>query len=326
MKRAVAMLVVFSLLMVPSLGSANPNGVGEGTFDAQCGGACHGDADMNKSSPATVVVSVPAVGYEGLLTSVSIDITNIETSQTGILGVFLLSDLSGAGDTPADDGWTVVSNSEGGTENYVEVTVPAGTTERTVTWTLRAPSVGEYPLYGAIHHGTEDGSDAPFFGASVAPAMVEVRVVPEDLPRLASSFIPPTQRSVGEPTTVTLETEFVDAATVEWRVAGGEINEVLPTADGAGIWSFELPASLQPTVVEWRVHLEGEGPEQTSPWFQLRSEDPAWTVDETAAYIQSMAMLLAFMAAFMTLQHRRGTAIDAPTKETPDEFDEGGEA
>ena len=89
---------------------------------------------------------------------------------------------------------------------------------------------------------------------------------------------------------------------------------------------LELPASLQPTVVEWRVHLEGDGPEQTSPWFQLRSEDPAWTVDETAAYIQSIAMLLAFMAAFMTLQHRRGTGIETSVKETPDEFDEGGEA
>ena len=326
MKRAFALLVVFSLLMVPSLGSANPNGVGEGTFDAQCGGACHGDADMNKSSPATVVVNAPTVAYEGLLTSVSIDITNIETSQTGILGVFLLSDLSGAGDTPADDGWTVISNSEGGSENYVEVTVAAGTTEATVTWTLRAPSEGEYPLHGAIHHGTQDGSEAPFFGASVAPEVVDVREVPEDLPRLASSFVPPTQRSVGESTTVVLETEFVNDVTVEWRVVGGGINEAQPTADEAGVWSFELPASLQPSVVEWRVHLEGEGPEQTSPWFQLRSDDPAWTVDETAAYIQSVAMLLAFMAAFMTLQRRGGLPIQDAHEKTLAEFEDGGEA
>ena len=26
--------------LVPTMGSANPNGVGDGTFDAQCGGAC----------------------------------------------------------------------------------------------------------------------------------------------------------------------------------------------------------------------------------------------------------------------------------------------
>ena len=50
MKRIFTLFVVASLLLVPTMGSANPNGVGEGTFDAQCGGACHGDADMNRSS------------------------------------------------------------------------------------------------------------------------------------------------------------------------------------------------------------------------------------------------------------------------------------
>ena len=53
MKRGAVLCLVGLLLFAPSLGSANPSGVGEGTFDAQCGGACHGDADMNKSSPAT---------------------------------------------------------------------------------------------------------------------------------------------------------------------------------------------------------------------------------------------------------------------------------
>ena len=44
MNRWSILLVVTALLMAPSFGAANPNGVGEGTFDAQCGGACHGDA------------------------------------------------------------------------------------------------------------------------------------------------------------------------------------------------------------------------------------------------------------------------------------------
>jgi len=37
-------------------------------------------------------------------------------------------------------------------------------------------------------------------------------------------------------------------------------------------WSFELPASLQPVQLEWRAHLEGDGPDQTTPWFQLQSD------------------------------------------------------
>ena len=76
-------------------------------------------------------------------------------------------------------------------------------------------------------------------------------------------------------------------------------------------------------MIEWRAHLSGEGPEQTTPWFQLKSEEPKWSVDETTAYVQSIAMLLAFMAGFMALQHR----TSSPSKAYEDDmFEEGGEA
>ena len=198
MNRLTTLSIVFLLLLAPTLGSANPNGVGEGTFDAQCGGACHGDADMNKSSMSIVSVEAPNTAYEGLLTSVSITVEQIETTQTGLLGIFLLSSMNGAGDTPSDQGWDIVSNSEGGSENYVEVTVNPGQTKHTVSWTLRAPSVGTYALHGAIHHGGQDGSDAPFFGASNTPASVDVQEVPEDLPRLDEAFNPPVERVIRE--------------------------------------------------------------------------------------------------------------------------------
>ena len=314
MKRAASLIVVAMLLLMPTMGSANPNGVGSGTFDAQCGGACHGDADMNRSSLATVVVGAPEVAYEGLLTSASITVSNIQTTTSGLLGFFLLSDLSGAGDTPSDAGWAIISNSEGGTENYVEAHIEAGQTEHKVEWTLRAPNVGQYSLYGAIHHGAEDGSEAPFFGASASAATVEVRQVPEDLPRLSSDFEPPTVRTVGETTTVTMTTAFVDEVQVEWRLPGGEATVVPVEADGEA-WSFELPATLQPVAVQWRAHLAGEGPDQTTPWFTIQSEEPRWTVDENAAYLQSLAMTLAFMAAFLSLQRRRTIPdIDASAK------------
>ena len=322
MKRLTLVVVVAMLLVLPTMGSANPNGVGSGTFDAQCGGACHGDADMNRSSAATVEVNAPSVAYEGLLTSVSITVSNIETTTSGLLGFFLLSDLSGAGDTPDDAGWTIISNSEGGTENYVEALIGTGQTTHTVEWTVRAPGIGEYPLYGAIHHGTEDGSEAPFFGASDAPVVVEVRPVPEDLPRLAAEFEPPALRTVGETTTVVMPTTFVDGVQVEWRLPGGETTTVSVSSDG-DTWSFELPATLQPVAIQWRAHLAGEGPEQTTPWFTLQSEEPRWTVDESAAYLQSMAMVLAFMAAFLSLQ--RGRSDEDPLVKD-DVFDEEVEA
>ena len=304
MRRLSVLALVLALLMAPTFGSANPNGVGSGTFDVQCGGACHGDADMNRSSSASVSVHAPSIAYEGLLTSVSVTVSNIETTQTGLLGFFLLSDLSGAEDTPADAGWTIVSNSEGGSENYVEATIAPGQTEHTVHWTLRAPQVGTATLYAAIHHGTEDGSEAPFFGASTQPATVEVREVPENLPRLAADFEPPVRRDVGQSTMLRLPTEDVSAVSVEWRIAGGEVRAASVSSVDEGIWTLELPASLQPVQLEWRAVLKGEGPAQTTPWFQLQSEEPAWTVDETAAYVQSFAMLLVFMVAFLSLQRQ----------------------
>ena len=113
MRRVTVLLVVLTLLFAPVLGSANPNGVAS-NLDAQCGGACHGDADMNRSSTSTVVVEAPSVAYEGLLTSVAVTVSDIETTTSGLLGFFLLSSLTGAEDTPADAGWSIVSNSEGG--------------------------------------------------------------------------------------------------------------------------------------------------------------------------------------------------------------------
>ncbi|DAC21264.1 MAG TPA: hypothetical protein D7H91_04445 [Candidatus Poseidoniales archaeon] len=319
MKRIFTLFVVASLLLVPTMGSANPNGVGEGTFDAQCGGACHGDADMNRSSASTVTVSGPSTAYEGLPTSVDVTVSNIETTVSGLLGIFLLSDLSGAGDTPADDGWTIVSNSEGGTQNYVEVLVEPGQTEHTVSWTLRAPTTGSYGLHAAIHHGTQDGSEAPFFGSTIEPIEINVVPVPEDLPRLSPSFEPPVVRTVGEMTNVQLSTQAVDAVQVEWRVSGGPVQTATVVQLDQETWTFELPASLQPVTVEWRAHLQGEGPEQSTPWFALQSEDPSWSVDETAAYVQSLAMLLLFMVAFMSLQRRNEDPIET-TKD--DAFDQ----
>ncbi|MCH1541386.1 MAG: hypothetical protein L7S56_08180 [Candidatus Poseidonia sp.] len=318
MKRWLVMGLAFMLLAVPSLGSANPNGVGDGTFDTQCGGACHGDADMNQTSSTTVTVQGDDVVYEGLLTSITVNLEGIETTTSGLLGVFLLSDLSGTRDTPGDAGWNIISNSEGGNENYVEIKVSPSQDSRNVTWTMRAPAVGTYQLYAAIHHGTEDGSEAPFFGQSEAPLIIEIVEVPENLPRLTSDFDPITQREVGEVTTMMIETTFVSAVSVEWRVAGSDVQTADITALENNRWSFEVPASIQPSLIEWRVHLEGEGPPQTTPWFQLRSEEVAWTIDENVAYLQSLALILVMMAGFVALQYRNDSSISPSNKELAD--------
>ena len=112
------------------------------------------------------------------------------------------------------------------------------------------------------------------------PASVEVRPVPENLPRLGPDFEPPVLRDVCVTTTVVMQTVDVDAVRIEWRLANGEGTDVTVIGEGEA-WTFELPATLQPVAIQ-RAHLTGEGPEQATPWFTLQSENPSWTVDENA--------------------------------------------
>ena len=116
------------------------------------------------------------MAHEGLLTSVSITVSNIETTTSGLLGIFLLSD-PGPAIRQTKPGWTVVSTARRH-RKLREARINTGQTEHTVERTLRAPPSGQHLLYGAIHHGTEDGSEALFFGASAVPASVEVRRYP----------------------------------------------------------------------------------------------------------------------------------------------------
>ena len=313
MKRRLPLLLVALLLMFPGVGSANPNGVGSGDFDFQCGGACHGDANMNITSPANVTIVGADIAYEGMFTSITVHVSDAVSTPSGLLGVFLLSDLSGVGDEPSDDGWTIVTNSEGTVTNYVEVQLENGANATSVTWTVRAPGVGEHTLYAALHHG-EGNQDAPFFGQSQGHT-VTVMPVPENLPQPDPTFAPPSQRNLGTSTVLTVPTLNVMNLTAEWRDETGRTSsaEVQPLAQNE--WSVTLPASLAPNTVEWRLVLTGEGPNQTTPWFQLTSQEPPLDLNEWQIYLQATALGL-FCAAFVITAQRRPPAEDEdPLKE-----------
>ena len=115
---------------------------------------------------------------------------------------------------------------------------------------------------------------------------VLVEEVPENLPRLSPDWEPINIRELGEETTIMLETLNTDSATVE-LMNGAEVI-VIPVVDN----QFTVPAAVNPGIVQWRVIMEGEGPTQTSPWFRITAQEPGWEVDETALYLQSIALFL----------------------------------
>ena len=291
MRANVWSVLILSCLFLMSTAGANPGGVGLSSQDMQCGGACHGDADLNATSPYTIEIEHTSTAYAGLPTSIRLSIGNLDALESDIIGIFLLTDTTGFEDTPEDDGWTVISNSQGGDGNYAEIQKSGEFIH--IDWTLLAPNTpGSQTFYGSVHHGSTGSSDIPYFGISSTPLTVQVVPVPENLPRIDPDADLPTQRQNGEVTEIILKTVEVENMTLEWRVQGGDLHSSTINSSNDQQWTFTIPATLTPDIVEWRVILSGNDIEQTSPWFQLSSLTDLSKVDNTAMYVQSFALLI----------------------------------
>lgn len=294
------LVLLLGLMMLSSFSQANPGGVGPSNQDMQCGGACHGDADLNATSPYAISLEQTSTAYAGLPTSIRVEISQLDKLQTNFLGVFLLTDTSGFEDTPEDDGWATISHSEGGSENYLEVSTSESSFE--VEWVLQAPlSTGMYTFYAAVHHGSGQQSDVPYFGISEQPLQIEVFPVPENLPRLDHDTFLPTQRNNGESTTFVLSTIEVEHVFVEWRLQGGQIHSFEADQVGQQQWNIFIPATLSPDIVEWRVTMQGNDIEQTTPWLQISSLNDNIEIDNTAMYVQSISLLIFSCGFYLAL-------------------------
>ncbi|MDP6870496.1 MAG: hypothetical protein QGI21_06985 [Candidatus Poseidoniaceae archaeon] len=287
--------VLLVLILSSTLSTANPGGEGDGIRSRDCAGSCHADSSSNGASTANITIQFQEHVYTGLLTEVTVTISDTETAYTSLIGVTLLINTNGAKDLPAYDGWEIVADHNGGTNNYVESTASSGNME--VSWTLRAPSTGTLTLYAAVQHGSPTGNIA-MTGIS-SPFTIDVEPVPENLPRLETNWEPPATRELGEETTIILETTDVNSYLVEMRI-GTQITPLEVTDD-----EFTIPAASKAGVVEWRAILSGEGPDQTTPWFRLIAEEPSWGVDETSLYMQGFAVLLLFAGMVLILPKSR---------------------
>ena len=135
--RIKATIILCLLLLATNLGAAEPGGVGDGVYDMQCGGACHGDSDQNATSSASLILTTESHIYAGQATTFSLQVESLTSSPYAPIGLFLLSDTTGYRDTPQDIGWQILSDSNGAVNNYIEVT---GLVDGdTIDWVLRAP-------------------------------------------------------------------------------------------------------------------------------------------------------------------------------------------
>jgi len=301
MKQKLVLLLAISLL-VPLHVSGNPGGVGNGLENMQCGGACHGDANQNATSNLQLSLQQSGTVWVGQPAEITVQITGFDTLHNiDQIGIFLLSSTNANGDIPTTDGWSILSDGMGGSNNYIEYASIDSTT-LTHAWILRADQIGEKTLYVSVHHGDNSGSDAgsPFFGVSQAFS-ITVEPIPENLQRINPNYEPPTSREIGQSTNLCLETIAASDVVIEWREPSGQSFQ-LETTQNNGCWQAELPSALTASTIEWRAILDGEGPQQTTPWFSLASVEPTWEADETALLLQSIAHLILFFGLVLLVR------------------------
>ncbi len=301
MKLKLVLLLAISLL-VPLHVSGNPGGVGNGLENMQCGGACHGDANQNATSNLQLSLQQSGTVWVGQPAEFTVQITGFDTSHNiDQIGIFLLSSTNANGDIPTTDGWSILSDGMGGSNNYIEYASIDSTT-LTHAWILRADQIGEKTLYISVHHGDNSGSDAgsPFFGVSQAFS-ITVEPIPENLQRIDPDYEPPTSREIGQSTNLCLETIAASDVVIEWREPSGQAFQ-LETTQNNGCWQAELPSALTASTIQWRAILDGEGPQQTTPWFSLASVEPTWEADETALLLQSIAHLILFFGLVLLVR------------------------
>ena len=292
MRFKLVVLIVISLL-VPLHVSGNPGGVGNSLEDMQCGGACHGDANQNATSNLELSLQPSGTVWVGQPSEITVDITGFESHEIDDIGIFLLSSTNANGDIPTTDGWEILSDGMGGTNNYIEYpSIDSATL--THSWILRAEEIGDKTLYVSVHHGDNTGvnSGRPFFGVSQA-FTIAIEPIPENLQRLSPDYKPPTSREIGDSTELCLETIATSAVAIEWREPSGTETRLVATQNG-DCWRADLPAALESSTIEWRAILDGEGPQQATPWFSLTSIEPSWEADQLALMLQSIAHCVLF--------------------------------
>ena len=301
MRSKLVLLVVVSLL-IPFHVSGNPGGVGNGLEDMQCGGACHGDANQNATSNLQLSLQTAGTVWVGQPAEVIVQISGFDTSHDiDQIGIFLLSSTNANGDIPTTDGWDILSDGMGGSNNYVEYSSIESTT-LTHSWILRTDVIGDKTLYVSVHHGDNSGSDSgrPFFGVSQA-FPITIEPIPENLQRINPDYKPPTSREVGESTELCVQTIAASNVVIEWREPSGSSSQLITTQNG-DCWEAILPTATTSSTIEWRAILDGEGPQQTTPWFSLTSVEPTWEADETALLLQSIAHLVLFFGVVILVR------------------------
>lgn len=157
-------LVIFACMIVLILlvGSVRSfeGGAGDGKF-SYGGCVCHTGESQRGSGNVDIWASTLTPDSNEEVT-VIVNVTEDVLANQKIIGTFLLRSMTGSdADQPSTDGWRIVTDPNGNTNNYVKKTSPGAGSTVSFEWVLLAPfRGGTYNLTARVHHG---GNSSPWF-------------------------------------------------------------------------------------------------------------------------------------------------------------------
>ena len=294
-------LGILACLLSSPVMEANPGGNGDGTRDFACGGSCHADPDVSQPSSAVISLNTDREStFVGGPLTITADIYGMELSEKRLVGVFLTTGTFGVDDSPDNSGWTILSDTNGGSSNYVESYVLDSDEGVSVSWSLIAPSVEGFTTFHiGIHHGGEgiarlaDTNDQGGVLVSVGP-------IPENFPQL-TDWTPITQRGIGEVTNIQAKMMNVTTASIEWKITGSQTISSIDAEDTPNGWEAELPTALADGSMEYRWRISNSEFETTTAWTTL-SSDSSSTVDVNPARLLMLALAMITASVLISLQ------------------------
>jgi hypothetical protein len=310
---AIVMLLCISLVLAPGYSVANPGGNGDADRDYSCGGSCHGDPSLSMQSDAKIEISLGNEAFYGQAVAVHVTVSEV-SSPTNIFGIFILSSLNGNSDTPEDYGWHMIQDPNGGSSNYIEMTMPSSGTI-TATWVMLTPEdLGSHILYAEIHHGSYGGEKA-YSGVSEGFEVI-VNEVPEGLPGISSDWVAPSFRVSGDDSPLHISTRNSTDISVEWMLEGEWdpisapvqcISE--PGEEICNEWEVNIPATMGEIDIVYRITTFNGTFSIEQPWLKMGTAAPPFEGDIWSARAHSFAFALLVISILVTLQGRLSPVI-----------------
>ena len=300
--RLLVLTTVVAMLLATQGSVANPGGEGNDDRDFTCGGSCHGDPALSGVSSAVISIDSSATAFAGTAYQFETSIEIHEISHSRLLGVFLLGSTDGNGDQPSDHGWTIIQDPAGGTDNYVEVTVPNSGIVG-LSWVLNAPSAtGGSQLIVAVQHGAGYPGDVAYLGVSDTHS-IEVDPVPANLPGFAPDWTAPNFRVTGDTSPVSIMTQNVTEISVEWKLEGESLaHSATVEAGGEDEWLVHLPATMGEGRMVYRVTTSNGQFDVIQPWLTMGTAPPEFDGTLWGARAQGFAGAFMIIALMVTLQ------------------------